>query len=474
MGTTPSQSPPSSPSSPALPFPTFCGTSSNQETLKNTKKTEIDLTSTYSLPKGTFTNDSIHLFTSMEKTLFNIIPTSNIPALRYLTINNVNINILDEDRTSPLHVASRFSSVQMIEEVINQGAMINIPDIVGWTSLHIACYYDRPDVTLLLLKNGANYKTRNRDKETPRDLALKNNCLSCVKVIDNFCKYQKIEIEKFVNELNSGFKNKINLRFDDVFKKYLKYQKLRGEFLKSHLDFNEKEEEEEGLSDNFEEKDNFNNFNNYNNNGNMNEELKDNNQNEEEEEENEIYYEGQQFPNQPPSSDIYNGNYNGNFENMQNNYDLNNMNNNIEPQYNNNEVDENENEIYNEEENKFEQDVEDYNNNNNQFQVIEEEENENNTVEGESNKNKSIKNNNSNLNYNYSNNINNANVNPNNQNNNNINIKDNNINNENNSEEEYISENQINEDFVNKNISQGQSKNSVKMQDNKNPKNNKK
>ena len=271
MGTTPSQSPPSSPSSPALPFPTFCGTSSNQETLKNTKKTEIDLTSTYSLPKGTFTNDSIHLFTSMEKTLFNIIPTSNIPALRYLTINNVNINILDEDRTSPLHVASRFSSVQMIEEVINQGAMINIPDIVGWTSLHIACYYDRPDVTLLLLKNGANYKTRNRDKETPRDLALKNNCLSCVKVIDNFCKYQKIEIEKFVHELNSGFKNKINLRLDDVFKKYLKYQKLRGEFLKSHLDFNEKEEEEEeGLSDNFEEMDNFNNFNNYNNNGNFN------------------------------------------------------------------------------------------------------------------------------------------------------------------------------------------------------------
>ena len=37
----------------------------------------------------------------------------------------------------------------MIEEIINQGAMINIPDIVGWTSLHIACFYNRPDVVLI-------------------------------------------------------------------------------------------------------------------------------------------------------------------------------------------------------------------------------------------------------------------------------------------------------------------------------------
>ena len=156
MGTTPSQPPSKSysqklPSS-NIPFPSFCGTSSNEETLKNTKKTEIDLTSTYSLPKGSFSIESIHLFSELEKTLFKIIPTNNIPALRYLIINNVNINILDEDRTSPLHIATRYSSTQMVEEIINQGAMINIPDIVGWTSLHISTFFNRPDITLLLLK----------------------------------------------------------------------------------------------------------------------------------------------------------------------------------------------------------------------------------------------------------------------------------------------------------------------------------
>ena len=89
------QEPPLKIESTIIPFNTFCGTTSNQETLKNTKKTEIDLTSTYSLPKGSYTQDSIRLFTQNEKNLFYIISTNNISALRYLTINNVNINILD-------------------------------------------------------------------------------------------------------------------------------------------------------------------------------------------------------------------------------------------------------------------------------------------------------------------------------------------------------------------------------------------
>ena len=180
-----------------------------------------------------------------------------------------------------------------------------------------------------------------------------------------------------------------------------------------------------------EEQNNFknnNNIENYDNDNMNNEEIKDN-QNEEEEEENEIYYEGQQFPNQPPSSDLYNNN---NFDNMQNNY------NNYQQQYMNNEQNENENE--NEENNEF---------NNNQFQeIIEEEENENNTMEGESNKNKSIKNsninNNVNMNYNY--NLNND------ENNNNL------------SEEEYINENQINNEFMNKNKSLENSKNNENIE----------
>ena len=206
---------------------------------------------------------------------------------------------------------------------------------------------------------------------------------------------------------------------------------------------------------------NINNNNLIEKNNSNNEEIKDN-QNEEEEEENELYYEGQQqFPHQEPPSDLIDKNFDNNQNNFNmnnfenNNYQIeqyNNFNNNMEEQFENNE-----NENYNEEG--------DYGGN--QFnEIIEEEENENNT---ESNKNKSInqlsvKNSkiNSNNNYNISNNNNMNNF----ENMNDVNYQNepNNVNlnnNENNSEEEYINDAQINQEIINKNISQGPSKNSV-------------
>ena len=122
---------------------------------------------------------------------------------------------------------------------------------------------------------------------------------------------------------------------------------------------------------------NINNENDINNIN--NEEMKDNQT--EDVEENEIYFDGQQFPNPEVFNDINNyEQYNqGMYDNM------------------NNEQNEIENE---EEEYKDEQEMENYNNNMYQFQdIIEEEENENNTVE-ESNKNKSLKNSNMNSNAN--------------------------------------------------------------------------
>ena len=122
---------------------------------------------------------------------------------------------------------------------------------------------------------------------------------------------------------------------------------------------------------------NINNENDINNIN--NEEMKDNQT--EDVEENEIYFDGQQFPNPEVFNDINNyEQYNqGMYDNM------------------NNEQNEIENE---EEEYKDEQEMENYNNNMYQFQdIIEEEENENNTVE-ESNKNKSLKNSNINSNVN--------------------------------------------------------------------------
>ena len=127
-----------------------------------------------------------------------------------------------------------------------------------------------------------------------------------------------------------------------------------------------------------------------------NEELKDNQT--QEVEENELYFEGQQIPNQEGFDDM-NNNYNlPNYDNMQYNQQI----------YDNmdKEQNEEENEIYNEdEEYKEEPEMEDYKNMYQFQEIIEEEENENNIEE--SNKNKSIKNSNINSNINnFNNNLN--------------------------------------------------------------------
>ena len=231
----------------------FCGNFSSNDIINNKKKTEIDLTTTFSSAKGTYTKESYKLFSQNEKNFFYLVQKNNITGIRYLIIHGVNINILDEERTSPLHIACKESSIQTIEEIIFQGSMINIPDLVGWTPLHMACYYNRPDVVLLLLKSGANYNTHNRDKLSARDLAIKCGNYNCAKVLDNFIHYQKIEKEKCLNEINvRNLKNGKNLEnmkneeedleqpqddiYEEVLKKYILYQNLKREFLQGNED----------------------------------------------------------------------------------------------------------------------------------------------------------------------------------------------------------------------------------------------
>ena len=230
-------------------FNGFCGNFSSNDILYNKKKTEIDLTTTYSSAKGTYTKESYKLFSPNEKNFFYLVQKNNISGIRYLIIQGVNINILDEERTSPLHIACKESSIQTIEEIIFLGSMINIPDLVGWTPLHMACYYNRPDVVLLLLKSGANYNTHNRDKLSARDLAIKCGNYNCAKVLDNFIQYQKIEKEKCLNEINSknNLKKEKNENenmeqeqgdiYEEILQKYILYQNLKREFLQGNEDF---------------------------------------------------------------------------------------------------------------------------------------------------------------------------------------------------------------------------------------------
>jgi hypothetical protein len=72
---------------------------------------ELNINVDQTKPKGRLTNTSIAFLAPSEINFFKSSATRNVSAIRFFLKNGVNINILDEERTSPLHVASRHGSL---------------------------------------------------------------------------------------------------------------------------------------------------------------------------------------------------------------------------------------------------------------------------------------------------------------------------------------------------------------------------
>lgn len=107
---------------------------------------ELKINFDLSKPKGKLTNNSIAYLAPSEINFFKSSATRNVSAIRFFLKKGVNINILDEERTSPLHVASRHGSIQVVEELLNSGADCDITDIAGWTPLHVAAFFSRHNI----------------------------------------------------------------------------------------------------------------------------------------------------------------------------------------------------------------------------------------------------------------------------------------------------------------------------------------
>ena len=88
--------------------------------------------------------------------------SSNLSLLRWYISQGINPKTYDENRTSPLHIAARQGSLQIIKELLITGACINLTDCAGWTPLHVASYYGRAAAVYELLQYGADYALANR------------------------------------------------------------------------------------------------------------------------------------------------------------------------------------------------------------------------------------------------------------------------------------------------------------------------
>lgn len=117
----------------------------------------------------------------------------------------VNVNIVDEkSKLTPLHLASYKGFVDIMEELIKNGADVNLRDNLGRTALHFACIRGNLEGVKLLVESGAdiNLVDLTRSRKKPIDYAVEYERKEVVDYLNLVEKYKRGEVVLIKNDLN--------------------------------------------------------------------------------------------------------------------------------------------------------------------------------------------------------------------------------------------------------------------------------
>ena len=113
----------------------------------------------------------MHYLTSTEAHLLLASAQQNVQLLHDILSKGAKVDTYDENRTSPLHIACRHGSPEIVETLLDFGASVNITDCAGWSPLHVASYCRKADIVKILLLREADPTICNARGETPWDIA---------------------------------------------------------------------------------------------------------------------------------------------------------------------------------------------------------------------------------------------------------------------------------------------------------------
>uniref|UniRef100_A0A8B9TD63 Ankyrin repeat domain 52 n=1 Tax=Anas platyrhynchos TaxID=8839 RepID=A0A8B9TD63_ANAPL len=107
----------------------------------------------------------------------------DVEEVRSLLNQKENINVLDQERRTPLHAAAYLGDVAILELLILSGANVNAKDTVWLTPLHRAAASRNEKALHLLLKHSADVNARDKYWQTPLHVAAANRATKCVEAI---------------------------------------------------------------------------------------------------------------------------------------------------------------------------------------------------------------------------------------------------------------------------------------------------
>ena len=137
--------------------------------------------SLHELPRGNC--DTISYFPSRSLSKARL---QNILCVAQLLLDHgVDVNALDMDHTTALHLASSYGSLEIAQFLLDHGAKADVENVLGQTPLHLVSqsrsYFvlENPNVAQLLLEFGVDANAQDKDQATPLHFA---------------CSFEKFEI----------------------------------------------------------------------------------------------------------------------------------------------------------------------------------------------------------------------------------------------------------------------------------------
>jgi len=117
----------------------------------------------------------------IERTeMVTAIITNNIATVRKLIENQEALNIVDKDGRSYLHLSAYFNKCEITQLLIKAGLKVDCRDHSFLAPLHSACSNNSADVVKLLFEHGADLNARDVNWLTPLHISAAENSLDCL------------------------------------------------------------------------------------------------------------------------------------------------------------------------------------------------------------------------------------------------------------------------------------------------------
>ena len=122
--------------------------------------------------------------------------------IRLLEDNNINyVNYVNNYMQTALHIACQNGHINIVDELIKNGAIVDCYDF-NWNSpLHYACENNHLEIVKILIKNNNIKSINSRNKlceQTPLHIACENNYFEIIKMLLD----KKIDLDIDINLLD--------------------------------------------------------------------------------------------------------------------------------------------------------------------------------------------------------------------------------------------------------------------------------